>query len=323
MRPPDEELVVEKEKGHNATGLGCSCPKKMATCQRRPPFPLGEWPRSFRATPAALRRRAAECNGPDVLLGISVSLPLCLQLCREVPDCQFVAYGIGKKKGQCHWELNECLDFEDDSYLVFDITPTLHAGHVTAAARHGCSLQCALAGEDLEEANQEPMEPREGVDLLITEEGWGLSSANWLIRRSDWSIAFLERAFELCHVDMPLFGDQDAMIHLLLNTRALSTKAGDALDPHAVIVPQRELNAYDAMNAHFMGCDAFQDGDLLVTFPGCKDPAACNPIFDLAMAYSNGSFSLGTEEVRTAASIRLFGPPELAAELYHASRGRR
>ncbi|OLQ11012.1 putative glucuronoxylan glucuronosyltransferase F8H [Symbiodinium microadriaticum] len=27
-----------------------------------------------------------------------------------------------------------------------------------------------------------------------------------------------------------------------------------------------------AMNAHFMGCDAFQEGDLLVTFPGCKEP---------------------------------------------------
>ena len=28
--------------------------------------------------------------------GISVSLPLCLQLCREVPGCRFVAYGVAK-----------------------------------------------------------------------------------------------------------------------------------------------------------------------------------------------------------------------------------
>ena len=28
----------------------------------------------------------------------------------------------------------------------------------------------------------------------------------------------------------------------------------------------------EAMNAHFMGCDAFENGDLLVTFPGCKEP---------------------------------------------------
>ncbi|CAE7216220.1 unnamed protein product, partial [Symbiodinium necroappetens] len=117
LRPPEEDFKVER--AYNATGLGCSCPKKSATCRKTPPFPLDEWPRSYRAAPAALRRRAAECDGSDVLLGISVSLPLCLQLCREVPECQFVAYGIGKKRGQCHWEINECLDFEDDSYLVF------------------------------------------------------------------------------------------------------------------------------------------------------------------------------------------------------------
>merc|ERR1719162_2584891 len=127
----------------------------------------------------------------------------------------------------------------------------------------------------------------DGVDLLITEEGWGLSSANWIIRSSAWSIAFLERAFELCHRDMPLFGDQDAMIHLLLNPRALRHDLkGDALDPHAVIIPQRELNAYDNLNAHYMGCDGFEDGDLLVTFPGCKEPQACNPLFKLAAKYA-------------------------------------
>ncbi|CAJ1331030.1 unnamed protein product [Effrenium voratum] len=78
---------------------------------------------------------------------------------------------------------------------------------------------------------------------------------------------------------------------------------------------------YEALNAHFMGCDAFEDGDLLVTFPGCKDPAACNPLFNLAVAYANGSFSPWEDNMRTAASIRLFGPPDLAAELYRASRG--
>lgn len=197
--------------------------------------------------------------------------------------------------------------------MVYDVAPTLAA---PARSVHlGCSTRCALVAE--EESNL----PEQGVDLLITEEGWGLSSANWLIRASDWSIDFLERAFLLCHADMPLFGDQDAMIHLLLNPGALSLDVtGDPLDPHAVIVPQRELNAYDALNAHFMGCDAFEEGDLLVTFPGCKDPAACNPLFELAAAYSNGSFSLEHEIARSAASIRLFGPPALAAELYRASR---
>jgi len=213
--------------------------------------------------------------------------------------------------------VGDCLEFEDDFYMVYDVAPTLGAPH----ARHaklGCSARCAFVEE-----GEKHIPPDQGVDLLITEEGWGLSSANWLIRASEWSIDFLERAFQLCHADMPLFGDQDAMIHLLLNPGSLSLNAsGDPLDSHAVIVPQRELNAYDALNAHFMGCDAFEEGDLLVTFPGCKDPAACNPLFKLAAEYSNGSFSLQEETSRTAASIRLFGPPELAAELYRASRGR-
>ncbi|CAL1157009.1 unnamed protein product [Cladocopium goreaui] len=308
-----EPAEIEPNQEEAETGVGCSCQQPPMTCSRAP-FDLSMWPMSEGAQPAALRRRGAECADPDVLLGISVSLPLCLQLCREVPGCRFVAYGVGRKRGRCHWEVGDCLEFEDDFYMVYDVAPTLAASPASRTAHLGCSTRCALVAE--EENNL----PEQGVDLLITEEGWGLSSANWLIRASDWSIDFLERAFLLCHADMPLFGDQDAMIHLLLNPGSLSFDAGDSLDPHAVIVPQRELNAYDALNAHFMGCDAFEEGDLLVTFPGCKDPAACNPLFELAAAYSNGSFSLEHETARSAASIRLFGPLELAAELYRASR---
>merc|ERR1719222_1750023 len=77
------------------------------------------------------------------------------------------------------------------------------------------------------------------------------------------------------------------MIHLLMNPRALRPDfVGDALDPHAVVIPQREINAYDSLNAHYMGCDGFEDGDLLVTFPGCKDPQACNPLFQIAAEHA-------------------------------------
>ena len=51
------------------------------------------------------------------------------------------------------------------------------------------------------------------------------------------------------------------MIHLLLNPGSLSFDAGDSLDPHAVIVPQQELNAYDAPrnvgNVPFFGPQIF------------------------------------------------------------------
>ena len=50
----------------------------------------------------------------------------------------------------------------------------------------------------------------------------------------------------------------------------------DPLDRHAAIIPQFELNAYDALNALTMECDAFVEGDLLVTFPQCKDAEGCH-----------------------------------------------
>lgn len=290
-----------------------------------------------------MRRFGAECDGPDVLLGVSVSMQLCLELCRQVEDCSFVAYGIGKKRGQCHWEVNSCLEFEDDSYIVYDVRQS----RVTVDDERGdapagdCTRSCEFedAGSALlvssvpavgEEEDWLEEEPRtladEGIDLLVTEEGWGLSSANWIIRRSDWSINFLERAFELCHRELPLFGDQDAMIHLLLNSRALQYGfKGDPLDPHAVIVPQREINAYDSLNAHYMGCDGYEDGDLLVTFPGCKDPQACNPLFEIAAAHAKGEDAAAAAEdaasgLQSAHRLRLFGPPELAAAMFEAAR---
>lgn len=49
----------------------------------------------------------------------------------------------------------------------------------------------------------------------------------------------------------------------------------DPLDAHAAVIPQFELNAYDALNALTMECDAFVEGDLLVTFPQCKEAEGC------------------------------------------------
>ena len=49
----------------------------------------------------------------------------------------------------------------------------------------------------------------------------------------------------------------------------------DPIDRHAVVVPQFELNSYDALNALTMECDTFVEGDLLVTFPQCKDADGC------------------------------------------------
>jgi len=63
------------------------------------------------------------------------------------------------------------------------------------------------------------------VNLLITEEGWGLSSANWLIKHSAWSVKFLHDALTAAHVELQLFGDQDAMILHLMNRIFFAAKS--------------------------------------------------------------------------------------------------
>jgi len=329
----DEGLVLDCCCGPAALVQVCATPDGLWRARPSPPVPVAN------AT-AAVRRLNAECDGNDVLLGIGVSLELCLDLCRQVDDCVFVAHGTGRKRGHCFWQLGDCTTFEEDAYVVYDVRSGERGtdGSNATSAAVDCTRECAMADRLAADrlAADEKAEPpwlddyapdEEGIDLLITEEGWGLSSANWLIRRSEWSIAFLDRAFELCHQELPLFGDQDAMIHLLLNRRALQHDfRGDPLDAHAVIIPQRELNAYDALNAHYMGCDGYAEGDLLVTFPGCKDPAACNPLFRLAAAHAQGpsppdADSPGASDA--AAHVRLFGPPEVASALYEEARGRR
>jgi len=157
-----------------------------------------------------------------------------------------------------------------------------------AGSSSGCRPACSTP---------EGCPPPEGVDLLITEEGWGLSSANWMIRRSAWSINFLHQALTVAHAEFQLFGDQDAIILLLMNEQALRAAAegegGDPLDSHAAVVPQHELNAYDHLNALTMDVDGFAEGDLLVTFPQCSHAEECNPLFELAASYSK-AFSSGS-----------------------------
>ncbi|CAJ1459487.1 unnamed protein product [Effrenium voratum] len=180
------------------------------------------------------------------------------------------------------------------------------------------------------------------VNLLITEEGWGLSSANWIIKRSAWSMDFLHNALTAAHVELQLFGDQDAMILHLMNGQALEVakkpmadvSLNDPIDRHAVVVPQFELNSYDALNALTMECDTFVEGDLLVTFPQCKDADGCNDVFELAADYAKDeekqlSFDAGAWWMRrestptwtrysrySSAALRVFGPRPLVRDVF-------
>ena len=47
-----------------------------------------------------------------------------------------------------------------------------------------------------------------------------------------------------------------------------------------------------ALNAHFMGCDAFEEGDLLVTFPGCKVPEQTTGQLTKHLNFATGTLEL-------------------------------
>lgn len=150
-----------------------------------------------------------------------------------------------------------------------------------------------------------------GTDLLISEEMLGLSSANWVIRNSEWSRKFLETAFDIAHNQIPLFGDQDAIISNAIGR--------GKLDPHITIVPQNEFNAYDALNAYFMGSPGYTPGDMLVTFPQCKD-ASCNALFREAFLASDDPeyFTSRDENHANVPRLRVFGPQSRIIELYNS-----
>jgi len=171
-------------------------------------------------------------------------------------------------------------------------------------------------------------------DLLITEEGWGLSSANWIIRSSPWAAHFLDEALKVAHTKQKLFGDQDAMIFLLMNQQVLTEiydmsfeedvhkldAMVDPMDSHCTIIPERQLNAYDQLNAYSMRIEGFHEGDFLITFPQCKDATTCNPLFEIADRYSWDLEKLIEERDTYGASwpyLRVYGPMETVRKIYY------
>ena len=137
------------------------------------------------------------------------------------------------------------------------------------------------------------------ADLLISRELFGLSSANFFVKHSPWSIAMLDRAFDTVNTQFPLFGDQDGLII------QVSSFLYPEVAQHVVQVPQNEFNAYDALNAYHMNCASYEHGDLLVTFPQCRD-VACNTLFAEAFSAAANGGKIPTN--RTHAQKRVFGP---------------
>eukprot|EP00931_Biecheleriopsis_adriatica_P092759 TRINITY_DN6653_c0_g1_i3.p2 TRINITY_DN6653_c0_g1~~TRINITY_DN6653_c0_g1_i3.p2 ORF type:complete len:100 (-),score=19.40 TRINITY_DN6653_c0_g1_i3:33-332(-) len=83
-----------------------------------------------------------------------------------------------------------------------------------------------------------------------------------------------------------------------------------------------------------MDCDAFVEGDLLVTFPQCKDAEGCNDVFELAAEYAKdtekslhqdaGAWWLRRETTpqwsrytaRSSPALRVFGPRPVIREVF-------
>eukprot|EP00921_Rhytidocystis_pertsovi_P004114 GHVQ01007110.1.p1 GENE.GHVQ01007110.1~~GHVQ01007110.1.p1 ORF type:complete len:343 (+),score=58.00 GHVQ01007110.1:321-1349(+) len=201
----------------------------------------------------------------------------------------------------------------DSVIMNFDKTLDSIIYTFTQTAMRGGTSTSAVKAEEAREVivsvggNEQSVVVDDGLSLLITEEGWGMSSGNFLVKNTLWSKEFLSSAFRLAHSEMPLFGDQDAIIYLTLQAETLSAAAArlsnptsfaphrghptqdddekDVIDRHAAVIPQHEINSYDQLNAEFLHCDGWKPGDLIITFPGCKDPSVCNRHHELAFRY--------------------------------------
>ena len=162
------------------------------------------------------------------------------------------------------------------------------------------------------------MKKKTSFNLIITEELYGPSSANWIIRDSPWSKTLLHRSFEVCDSRIPLFGDQDCLIASVMLNRSLAGLYNQtALDPLVVVIPQYLINSYDSLNGYFMNGHWYSEGDLLITFPQCRD-SSCNPLFSEAFDFTEtrgGKFNVTVEE-RTLPQLRVYGPPEVLAQYY-------
>eukprot|EP00927_Polykrikos_kofoidii_P015283 TRINITY_DN16781_c0_g1_i1.p1 TRINITY_DN16781_c0_g1~~TRINITY_DN16781_c0_g1_i1.p1 ORF type:complete len:715 (-),score=99.47 TRINITY_DN16781_c0_g1_i1:422-2566(-) len=297
-----------------------------------------------------------------------------IQLWDELSDTgKLVIYGSARQIGDVEGRIV-------DGQLEIDFPDGRMRGHLVISERsgskklvwdNGSEWMLERSGDEVDTGNteaatacREPIRtPSEAsdrnllintdVNLLVTEEGWGLSSANWLIRRSEWSRNFLDNALTAAHAELRLFGDQDAMILHLMNEQSLVSAGGhgsryardpwqDPLDRHSRVVPQFELNSYDALNALTMECDTFVEGDLLVTFPQCKDES-CNSLFNIALDYASddsvdlpggvnaGAWWLRSEgpirwrgyDPRSSNALRVFGPRRLIGEVYYRERRQR
>lgn len=103
------------------------------------------------------------------------------------------------------------------------------------------------------------------IDLLITQDFFGLNAGSFFIKRSSFVTMLLDYWADPIFIDQEFrFREQDTLGHLNINHRLVREHVG--------IIPQRMLNSYISDDLW----DGYSKGDLAVHFAGCWIPGDCD-----------------------------------------------
>ena len=114
----------------------------------------------------------------------------------------------------------------------------------------------------------ESLIPNPHADLIISEDGRGLSGGNWIVKNSVWSKHFLQEILTNIDIfDLWDLKDQFALLWSLLRPNLFASRMENrGYPPQVALIPQRLLNAYPwALCRPSHHC--FEDGeDFIVSF---------------------------------------------------------
>lgn len=106
------------------------------------------------------------------------------------------------------------------------------------------------------------------LDLLISQDYWGLNAGSFLIRRSQFIDLLLDYWSDPAFIDQKYtFREQDTLSHLITTHSYIRKRVG--------VIPQRLLNSY-VSSKWWAG---YEKGDLAIHFAGCWVKKNCNELW--------------------------------------------
>ena len=123
------------------------------------------------------------------------------------------------------------------------------------------------------------------VDLVLTQDGDGLSQTSFILRQGDWAKFFLDtwfdplyRSYNFQKAEAHALVSPSAMLSLLVYLSDLVILQEHIVQWHSTIltklalIPQRTMNAYSQNRATDKASSLFGRDDFVITFSGCDDP---------------------------------------------------